>query len=151
MKLNYLKWIQQETKMQSNTPVISYDTLWSMKQPNFDFFAIVSSTFTDTAVERNILMHRILPELRLMARQYTNINICLVDLRWGLKDSNTNDHLTWISCANEITRCRKESGGVFFISVLFRAPYLKTNLILVYRTLLSWMISKWVKEKGRLS
>ncbi len=79
--------------------------------------AIVSSTFTDTAVERNILMHHILPELRRAARQYVNINMCLVDLRWGLKDSNTNDHLTWISCANEITRCREESGGVFFISL----------------------------------
>jgi hypothetical protein len=68
-------------------------------------------------VERDILMHRILPELRRVARQYVNINICLVDLRWGLKDSNTNDHLTWISCANEITRCREKSGGVFFISL----------------------------------
>jgi hypothetical protein len=88
-----------------------------MKPPKLNLMAIVSSTFTDTAVERNILMHRILPELRHAARHYVNINICLVDLRWGLKDSNTNDHLTWISCASEITRCREESGGVFFISL----------------------------------
>jgi hypothetical protein len=102
--------------MQSNNP-ISHDTFWSMKAPKLNLMAIVSSTFTDTAVERNILMHHILPELRRVARQYVNINICLVDLRWGLKDSNTNDHLTWISCANEITRCREKSGGVFFISL----------------------------------
>jgi hypothetical protein len=102
--------------MQTNN-LFSYDTIWSMNAPKLNLMAIVSSTFTDTAVERNILMHRILPELRRAARQYVNINICLVDLRWGLKDSNTNDHLTWISCANEITRCREESGGIFFISL----------------------------------
>jgi hypothetical protein len=77
--------------IQSNNP-ISHDTFWSMKALKLNLMAIFSSTFTDTAVERNILMHRILPELRRAARQYVNINICLVDLRWGLKDSNTNDH-----------------------------------------------------------
>jgi hypothetical protein len=95
----------------------NYNIIWSIKPPKFNLMAIVSSTFTDTAVERNILMHRILPELRQIARPYANISVCLVDLRWGLKDSSTNNHLTWISCANEITRCRDGSGSVFFISL----------------------------------
>ncbi len=76
-----------------------------MKLRKFKLKAIVSSTFTDTGIERDILLHRVLVELRLEARQYVDINICFVDLRWGLKDVSTNEHLTsWIFCADEIAR-----------------------------------------------
>ncbi len=88
-----------------------------MTPPKFNLMVFVSSTFTDTGIERNILLDRILPELREIARQYVDIEICFIDLRWGLKDSLTNDHLTWISCANEIRRCRDSSAGLFFISL----------------------------------
>lgn len=36
---------------------------------------------------------------------------------WGVRDENTWDHLTWMSCLRELERCEEESLGVFFLSL----------------------------------
>jgi len=72
--------------------------------PQFRLSAIVSSTFTDTHIERDLIMHKILPMLRATARK-DEIDISFVDMRWGMRDENTEQHLTWIACSNEIERC----------------------------------------------
>jgi hypothetical protein len=75
----------------------------------------VSSTFTDTHVERNILLairSRLLEEVRAYG-----IQINLVDMRFGVKDENTLTHDTWTHCAREIYNCHEQSGGVYFLSL----------------------------------
>jgi hypothetical protein len=75
----------------------------------------VSSTFTDTQVERNILLairSRLLEEVRAHG-----IQINLVDMRFGVKDENTLTHNTWTHCAREIYNCHEQSGGVYFLSL----------------------------------
>jgi hypothetical protein len=76
----------------------------------------LSSTFTDTQRERNYLINELYPILTQIARIY-NVEVIFVDMRWGLVDENTIDHLTWISCSAELERCREESSGLFFLSL----------------------------------
>jgi hypothetical protein len=77
---------------------------------------IGSSTFTDTQIERDILMKEIVPILREKARPY-GIDVVDVDMRWGVKDENTDHHMTWLACSQIIERCRLSSKGVFFVSL----------------------------------
>jgi WD40 repeat protein len=82
----------------------------------------VSSTFTDTHKERNILHENILPRLRsqvyaLSAAGDANIQVIFYDMRFGVKDENTRDHMTWIACKEAIEQCYHESDGLFFLSL----------------------------------
>ena len=86
------------------------------KIPSFNLKYFVSSTFTDTHEERNVIMARLLPELNAIARPH-GIGITFVDMRWGVKDENTNDHKTWDACKVELQRCIEESCETFFISL----------------------------------
>ena len=77
-----------------------------------------SSTFTDTQMERDLLQNDVLKELNKHARsRNTPVIVSFVDMRWGVKDENTLDHQTWPACSKEIERCRKESDGIFFVSL----------------------------------
>ena len=38
-------------------------------------------------------------------------------IRWGVPDENTDDHLTWIVCSAELQRCKRQSMGLFFLSL----------------------------------
>jgi len=77
---------------------------------------IFSSTFTDTGAERNCLLEELYPDLQARGRE-CGVSIVFVDMRYGVKDENTNDHLTWIACADQIRRCFEESDGLFFVSL----------------------------------
>lgn len=85
------------------------------KPPENKFLLFVSSTFTDTHEERNVL-HALLPALRALATA-AGLSIIFLDLRSGIPDANTLDHLTWIGCHHELTRCYQESAGCFFLSL----------------------------------
>lgn len=76
----------------------------------------VSSTFTDTHLERNILMEKILPRLQEEAQPF-EITITFTDMRYGVRDENTRDHKTWYHCKKELERCRRDSAGLFFLSL----------------------------------
>lgn len=84
--------------------------------PKGNLCIFFSSTFTDTHIERNIIMEEILPELQLLAKAY-GISVTFVDMRFGVKDENTKDHLTWIACAKQIKCCFEDSDGMFFMSL----------------------------------
>ena len=90
------------------------DRLW--RSPRWKLQVFVSSTFTDTGLERDILMQQIQPALRKRGRA-RGVEATLVDMRWGVRDENTLDHRTWIDCWVELERCRAESRGLFFLSL----------------------------------
>jgi Domain of unknown function (DUF4062) len=76
----------------------------------------VSSTFTDTHDERNILLNELLPRCRETARQF-GVQVFFFDLRSGIPDANTLDHATWDGCKRELIRCFNESGSLAFLSL----------------------------------
>ena len=86
------------------------------KRPKAKLLIFVSSTFTDTQVERNYLETALLFELREQARKH-GIQVIFVDMRTGIRDENTFDHRTWIECEQGINWCKEESMGCCFISL----------------------------------
>ena len=85
--------------------------------PKRKLMIYVSSTFTDTEVERTILCESIWPRLRHNFLG-VGIDIILVDLRYGVRtDDSSKDHYEWITCERELERCHQESGGLFFLSL----------------------------------
>ena len=60
-------------------------------------FVFVSSTFTDTMEERNVLQEKILPRLRALCKEH-GIEYIFFDMRYGVRDENTLDHQTWLGC-----------------------------------------------------
>ena len=76
----------------------------------------VSSTFTDTHLERDRLQESILPKLRSIAR-LSDIAVVIYDMRWGVRDENTADHFTWVGCHDELQNCVQGSDGKFFLSL----------------------------------
>ena len=91
-------------------------SLLGWRTPRFKLVIFVSSTFTDTHRERNVLLENIRPLLRDYGSQ-RDVDVSFVDMRWGVRDENTLDHRTLIECANELERCRTESTGLFFLSL----------------------------------
>ena len=79
----------------------------------FKLLVFVSSTFTDTNRERNVLLESILPDIRKEGNKY-GIDVTFVDMRWGVRDESTIDHKTWDECYSEMKRCYDESAGLFF-------------------------------------
>jgi WD40 repeat protein len=94
---------------------IVFDTLKNFLPKN-KLTVFVSSTFTDTSKERNLLHEQILPQLQAEASK-DDIQVILYDMRFGVKDENTKDHLTWEICRDAIKQCREESDGLFFLSL----------------------------------
>ena len=87
---------------------------FSAPSPRLLVFA--SSTFTDTHEERNILLTKVLLPLREEARPH-GVEMIVLDLRSGIPDENTLDHLTWLGCQRELLRCFSQSAGLFFLSL----------------------------------
>ena len=97
---------------------LGYDhDLWEQKPFVLMFFT--SSTFTDTQRERNLLMTRIVVRSRhrLENSGTQGVSILPLDMRFGVRDENSQEHLTWIICHKELQRCSKLSSGIFFISL----------------------------------
>jgi WD40 repeat protein len=76
----------------------------------------ISSTFTDSHHERNILQEKILPVLQAISLKH-EVQVIFYDMRFGVKDENTIDHMTWNVCRDAITNCYNESDGLFFLSL----------------------------------
>lgn len=90
------------------------DTLWYCPKKKLKVF--VSSTFTDTHMERNLILDVILPFLREKASRMS-IEVVILDMRWGIRNSATLGHRTWTECCNGILSCFQASGGLFFLSL----------------------------------
>ena len=61
-------------------------------------------------------MKVLLPKLQQMGNSF-QMEVIFIDMRWGIPDENTFDHLTWIACQQEIHRCSEESMGLYFLSL----------------------------------
>ncbi|VDM45229.1 unnamed protein product [Toxocara canis] len=79
-----------------------------------------SSTFTDTTVERNALMEDVYPALKEFCRETHGLDFQVVDMRWGVRDEATDDHMTTKLCINEIGNCQRLSLGPNFVVVDMR-------------------------------
>ncbi|CAH1801102.1 unnamed protein product [Owenia fusiformis] len=77
----------------------------------------LSSTFTDTINERNILLDKAYPELRQFCAQ-NGLDFQVVDMRWGVRDVMTSDHQTTEICLQEIYNCQRLSVGPNFCVIL---------------------------------
>ncbi len=95
--------------------IINEETIRNL-QPKRKLIIFVSSTFTDTYKERNVLQEQILPELRKLGSQQ-DIQVLFYDMRFGVKDESTLDHTTWQCCQDSIRECQEESAGLFFMSL----------------------------------
>ncbi|KAK3736404.1 hypothetical protein QZH41_017906 [Actinostola sp. cb2023] len=76
-----------------------------------------SSTFTDTSVERNTLMIKVFPRIKKFCQE-RGYEFQIVDMRWGIRDESTDDHLTSELCMKELYACQKLSTGPSFITFL---------------------------------
>ncbi|MEY5015402.1 MAG: hypothetical protein RIS92_1760, partial [Verrucomicrobiota bacterium] len=76
----------------------------------------ISSTFRDFLGERDELVKKVFPELRLRCRS-RHVELLEVDLRWGITEEQSRRGETLGICLQEIDRCRPSS-PVFFIGLL---------------------------------
>ncbi|XP_046458040.1 NACHT and WD repeat domain-containing protein 2-like isoform X2 [Daphnia pulex] len=77
-----------------------------------------SSTFTDTSMERNTLMATVYPKLKEYCREKHGLEFQVVDMRWGVRDEATDDHMTTELCMKEIENCQRLSMGPNFVVFL---------------------------------
>ena len=84
--------------------------------PKKKLMTFISSTFTDTHIERDVLQSTLLPKLRKAGREH-GIDVVMMDLCFGIPEDAIKYHTTWEDCMREVERCRQESGGLFFISL----------------------------------
>ena len=74
-----------------------------------------SSTFTDMLMERNTLMEYVYPKIKEYCRERHGLEYQVVDMRWGVRDEMTDEHMTTKLCMNELSGCQKYSMGPNFI------------------------------------
>ena len=99
-----------------------------------------SSTFTDMLMERNTLMEYVYPKIKEYCREKHGLEYQVVDMRWGVRDEMTDEHMTTVRkkveaerdrrgmdevstlkftsqalCMNELRGCQKYSMGPNFI------------------------------------
>jgi hypothetical protein len=84
--------------------------------PKKKLMVFVSSTFLDTNLERDILHRKILPDLEKRGQRH-GVQVTFYDMRFGVKDENTKDHMTWVACKEAIQQCHEGSDGLFFLSL----------------------------------
>ncbi|XP_013421183.1 NACHT and WD repeat domain-containing protein 2 [Lingula anatina] len=77
-----------------------------------------SSTFTDTTLERNAFMEEVYPRLKEYCREKHGLEFQVVDMRWGVRDEATDDHMTTDLCMQEISNCQRLSMGPNFVVLL---------------------------------
>eukprot|EP00960_Hanusia_phi_P072768 767874-Hanusia_phi.AAC.1 len=74
----------------------------------------LSSTFDDTTSERNYLMEFAYPLLKSFC-QSIGLTFSVVDLRWGVRNEATDDHMTIDVCLGELKRCLRNSTAASFV------------------------------------
>ena len=55
-----------------------------------------SSTFTDMLMERNTLMEYVYPKIKEYCREKHGLEYQVVDMRWGVRDEMTDEHMTTV-------------------------------------------------------
>ncbi|MCL2476699.1 tetratricopeptide repeat protein [Candidatus Bathycorpusculum sp.] len=72
----------------------------------------ISSTFTDMAEERNVIVNNVFPRLREYCSERM-VDIVEVDLRWGISQNDVENGKVINICLGEVLKCRP-----FFIGIL---------------------------------
>jgi hypothetical protein len=85
-----------------------------LRDEQFIVAFFLSSTFTDTEWERNLLISDVLPYLTELARKY-GLELRLAEMRWGIREEASSEHQTSEICMNELERCQRESLGLFYV------------------------------------
>lgn len=75
---------------------------------------LVSSTFTDTAEERNIFVSDVLPYVQEFARKQL-LEVTMIEMRWGIREEASATHETSEICMRELSRALRESIGVAYV------------------------------------
>jgi hypothetical protein len=113
-----METLQRETALLA---LQGHPSIWTseanLRYPTGILRVFLSSTFTDTKAERNYLIEQVSPALHAYGRE-KGIVVQLVELRWGIKDMASDDHLTWDICRDELEKCHRDSMGVFFVSLV---------------------------------
>ena len=73
-------------------------------------------------------MERVYPRLKSYCQE-RGYDFQVVDMRWGVRDESTDDHITTELCMRELRACQKLSTGPNFIVSLIsaRISYLNTR------------------------
>jgi len=66
-------------------------------------------------MERNTLMEWVYPKIKDYCKERHGLEFQVVDMRWGVRDEMTNEHMTTALCMNELSGCQKYSMGPNFI------------------------------------
>jgi hypothetical protein len=74
------------------------------------FHPFISSTFTDTAIERDLLILLLYPFLAEYARDVGIVFMQPSEMRWGIGKSLEKRHMTRDVCVSEIKRCQQSQG-----------------------------------------
>ena len=80
---------------------------------------LLSSTFTDTEWERNLLLDDVMPYLQEYSR-LRNFEIKLVEMRWGIREESSQAHKTSEICMAELSRAQRESQGFSYVFLGFQ-------------------------------
>ena len=86
-----------------------------------------SFSLLDTFVERNTLMEKVYPRLKSFCQE-RGYDFQVVDMRWGVRDESTDDHMTTELCMMELRACQKLSTGPNFIV----SPNLLSNIFSIF-------------------
>eukprot|EP01038_Epipyxis_sp_PR26KG_P010217 gene10217-13746_t len=90
-----------------------YDPLTVVSIPEFRPF--ISSTFTDTAMERDLMILLVYPFLDQYARSSGVSFFQPSEMRWGIGPSLSKKHLTSSVCLDELRRCQHSQGLSYFL------------------------------------
>eukprot|EP00736_Rhodelphis_marinus_P005781 Rmarinus@m.16262 len=78
----------------------------------------LSSTFTDTETERNLLLEDVVPYLKELGRVVGVEFNDPSEMRWGISSRISAEHVTSEICMREIQRCHHSSHGISYVVFL---------------------------------
>ena len=78
------------------------------------FTLMSGGLYTDTTAERNFLYETAFPQLTQWCQE-KQLEFQVVDMRWGIRDEATDDHMTTELCVREIVNCQQISMGPNFM------------------------------------
>ncbi|XP_074194074.1 NACHT domain- and WD repeat-containing protein 1 isoform X5 [Rhinolophus sinicus] len=85
--------------------------------PSSSVAIFISSAVSDMDAEREALQSTAYPEVQNFCQKH-GLMFEVVDLRWGIRNTEATDHMTTDLCLEELDRCRKTSLGPAFVALL---------------------------------
>ena len=71
-------------------------------------------------LERQTLVEHVYPRVKAYCRQRHGAEFQVVDMRWGVRDEVTNEHLTTELCMQELATCQQLSIGRSHLDMIGR-------------------------------